>query len=119
MMDNKKLEIWIDSKSDFDLAMKIAIGSRKTIGYLVDNNRLALCWAECEGMVSVPYAMNVQQATDFVWGWVQNTLPNYKKPDHDGETEKGVRVFTEDWGHVFSKWEAFVGVEPIWAVYGK
>ena len=41
------------------------------------------------------------------------------KPDHDGDSVKGFRLYNEEWGHVDGDWSAFLAVQPVWAMYGK
>lgn len=41
------------------------------------------------------------------------------QPDHDGDNERGWRVYNEGWGHVDGEWQAFAAIEPVWLMYGK
>lgn len=63
--------------------------------------------------------MNVEKVTEFAWGCLESNKPTAKEPDHDGDNDKGFRLFTESWGQVFGEYQAFVAIEPIWAMYGK
>ncbi len=118
-MDNRQIDISSEGKKDFDLAIKIAIGSKSTIGYRVHENCLVLYSVTSKKMIDLPYGMNPQETCDFAWGWFERNKPLDKQPDHDGDNEKGFRVFNESWGHVFGEWEAFIAIKPIWAMYGK
>ncbi len=119
-MDNRVIDIQSEGYGDFQLAMKLAFGGRKTtIGYRIYQNGICLYWSESEKMISLPYQMNLDQATEFCWGWLLANKPTAKEPDHDGDNGKGFKVYNEAWGHVFSEWQAFVAIEPIWAMYGK
>lgn len=42
-----------------------------------------------------------------------------RQPDHDGDNEKGWRLYNETWGMVGGDHSAFAAVEPAWAMYGK
>ena len=54
----------------------------------------------------------------FADAWLKDT--HYGgAPDHDGDNGKGYRIFNEAWGHVCGMYEAFVGIEPAWLMYGK
>lgn len=116
-MDNRKIDLWLEDK--FELAMQLAMGVHKAIGYRVHENNMVLYWAKSDKMTPFPYEMSITDATNFVSGWLQKTEPNHPRPDHDGDNEKGFRIFNEDWGHVFGEWQAFIAITPIWAMYGK
>jgi len=40
------------------------------------------------------------------------------QPDHDGDNYKGFRLENDFWGQI-DGCEAFLSIEPIWAMYGK
>lgn len=63
--------------------------------------------------------MDLDETINFVWGWLEKTSPLTSEPDHDGDNGKGFFIFNESWGHVFGEWQAFIAIEPIWAMYGK
>lgn len=120
-MDNKYFEIHSSGKEQFTLAMKIALADHnKVIGYKIDKEKgMILYWSKCDGVIEFPYVMNEQGVIDFVFGWVEATPVGTGRPDHDGDNDKGFRVYCESWGHVGGYWQAFVAIEPIWAMYGK
>lgn len=117
-MDNRTFDLYLEGRKDFELAMKIAC-NHKAIGYEIKEQTLILYWVKHEKMIPLLYEMEVDEVIGFVWGWLERTSPKEKQPDHDGDNEKGFRVYNEDWGHVDNKWEAFVAITPIWAMYGK
>lgn len=121
-MDNRQINITSEGKSDFELAMKLIAGNNKATAYRIHNNHLVFYWcisSTCTTAIPFPYALDVQQMTEFAWGWLQVNKPTESEPDHDGDNHPGFMVFNEDWGHVFNQWEAFAAITPIWAMYGK
>lgn len=79
---------------------------------------LVLLWHEENGASELPYPMTLEDVVPFVEGWLK--AANYgTQPDHDGDNGKGWRVFTEGWGHVADHRYAIVGIQPVWAMYGK
>lgn len=120
-MDNRQISIQAEGKSDFELAMQLISGRNTAIAYRVHENHLIFYWTkkESDKAVLLPFEMNVQQMTEFAWGWLSKNKPIGPAPDHDGDNEEGFKVFNEAWGHVFNEWQAFVAITPIWAMYGK
>jgi hypothetical protein len=118
-LDNRKIELTLEGREDFNLAMKIAVEDKKVIGYRVHKNCLVLYWAENKNAQKLPYKMTVDEISNFVWGWLEKTEPEHSQPSHDGSNGKGFRMFNEAWGHVFGEWEAFIAITPEWAWYGK
>lgn len=118
-MDNRQLDFTGEGFEDFKLAMRLAIHDNKTIGYRVFENKFILYWAKSDKMQQLPYPMTIDETINFAWGWFMKNEPSMKEPDHDGDNEKGFRVFNESWGHVLGEWQAYIAIEPIWAMYGK
>lgn len=118
-MDNRIISIQSIGKNDFDLAMKLVIGDKKTVGYGVVKNSLVLYWHNADNVQILPYEMDAQEATNFAWGWLCKNKPSAEQPDHDGDNKIGFRVFNEAWGYVYGESAAYVAIEPIWAMYGK
>lgn len=68
----------------------------------------------------LPYPLNLDQTITFVEGWLnQVTYPKCEEDGGDISTEKGWKLFTDDWGHVQGDWATFVGIQPKYALYGK
>lgn len=67
----------------------------------------------------LPYPMQGKALIEFAWHWLETAADYGRQPDHDGDNEKGWRVYNEAWGHVGSSVYAFVAVAPVWAMYGK
>jgi hypothetical protein len=64
------------------------------------------------------YPVYAKSAVELAKGWLKNV--NYgNEPDHDGDNERGWRIFTEAWGHVAGRHYAIIGIQPAWAMYGK
>lgn len=122
-MDNFELTVQSEGRKQFDLAMQIAFRDHaKAVGYRISKEKgLILYWSKTSVTDLIPFAydMNCQQATEFVWGWIESNPPKGERPDHDGDNEKGFIVYTDSWGHVDGQWQAFVGIGVIWAMYGK
>lgn len=83
--------------------------------------RLVFYWSASESapdLVALPFKMDAEGAADFARRWLAEA--DYgNQPDHDGDNEKGWRLYNEAWGHVDSHWGAFVAVAPEWAMHGK
>lgn len=134
-MDNKQIDLTLEGKKNFELAMQIACNSHpKIVGWSIyetesENKKtkfkhLVLHWVnndrKDERRVNLfPYEFNTQQAIEFCWGWLEKEPVAYKQPDHDGDNDKGFHLFTESWGQVNSDYTAFIAIKPIWAMYGK
>lgn len=121
-MDNRKIELLLEGKEDFVAAMRLAINNRETIGYRVHENEMTLFWSKtspCDDFKELPYSMFTNDVINFVWGWLESVSPMSAKPDHDGDNEKGFKIYTDGWGHGKFGWQSFVNVTPIWAMHGK
>lgn len=119
-MDNFHFEMTSEGNEDFKTALKLFGGKsgRKVVGYRSDAKRMVLYWTDSERATKLPYPMTLEQAADFVLGWLAHA--DYgREPDHDGSNGKGWHLFNEAWGHVDGEWQAFAAIEPCWAMYGK
>ncbi len=67
---------------------------------------------------ALPFKMNLTAAVDFAWPWLEQAERG-PAPDHDGDNEKGWRVYNEGWTHVANLWEAKVAIETYWLMAGK
>lgn len=117
-MDNRQIDVKSEGKTDFELALKLA-RKGKTIGFRVFENKLILYWAKSDKMQPLPYEMKVEETINFAWGWLEKNDPKGEPMDHDGDNGKGFRVYNDSWGHVQGEWQAYIAIEPIWALYGK
>lgn len=119
-MDNRHFSITSVDKTDFTLAMQLAMSDNKSvIGYNIHKNTLILYWTDSSKMIKLPYKMDVSETINFVWGWFDKNEPTGNESDTDGHSRKGFHIFNESWGHINDEWQAFVAIEPIWAVFGK
>ena len=134
---NQIISICGRPQADFQKALSFFFpGENDTVkAYAVDPEKgLMLFWLVVDGQGSkaktsgggavkpLPYEMNFEAAFQFAWGWLQSEEAKKLRgpePDHDGDNEPGWRVYNESWTHVDDFWEALVGIEPIWAMYGK
>lgn len=80
---------------------------------------LVLCWHESKESTPLPFPLGIADAINFVKGWLTNAGDPGSRPDHDGDNGAGWRVFTGAWGHVAGNSYGIVGVQAIWAMYGK
>lgn len=106
--------------------------------------RLVMCWAD-PGIKEwgVPYELYSRNRPDLrarkfpvkvnklpgkgidaehVWPMIEAWLDDTSygtQPDHDGDNDKGWRIYNEAWGHVAGLWQAFAAIEPVWLMYGK
>ena len=112
---NFELKVLGESKSQFDLAMRLVFEAHnKAVGWSVINNKIYLYWHN-ENCTVLPYPLDVNQATEFTWGWLQNQKPSTSQPDIDGSIHQGFKLEYIDRG-----WEYyFVSIEKIWTEYHK
>ena len=98
----------------------------KVEGYKIENNNLLFYWCKDteECACPFPYDMTLGQAAEFAWGWLQNTQPNWEKPDTDGSVVKGWNLVSSDLcyeslGSCCCEGYCFIKITPTWVVYGK
>jgi hypothetical protein len=67
----------------------------------------------------LPFEFDKTMSARHIVQWLAKA--NYgPEPDHDGDNQKGFRLFTGDfWGHIAGYRRAICGVQPVWAMYGK
>jgi len=117
-----------DMTSEGDETFKKALSlfeppGRKVEGYKFDEkkNRVILYWSpgysgNCQAFF---YTLTLDQAADFVLGWL-NTAANYgEQPDTDGCCSPGWRLYNESYGRIGDDHYAFAAIEPIWIIHGK
>ncbi len=141
-MDNNRLIVVSETKTDFSLAMQLAFRHHhKCMGWTIwqpkrgehdkdrpeellgvcDGPYLVLHWTKTDSDKEInrlPAEMDCDLATDFAWDWLNKQLFG-TQPDHDGSNHKGFIVFNESWGNVAGKWSAIVAIGPAWAMAGK
>lgn len=83
--------------------------------------RLILFWSDQNVHTPInrfPAVMGADELEIVIRAWLNER--NYgSQPDHDGDNDKGWRIYNEGWGHVNSEYQAFAAVEPVWLMYGK
>lgn len=126
MADNWQLDITNEGTEKLRLAMKLAMSwHSKATHYCVHHKLgLVLLWhedANVDGVAvqKLPFPLKTSDMlADFVAGWLSSA--DYpEKPDFDGSSVKGWRVYNEEWGHVGKSHYAFVAIQPVWSLYGK
>lgn len=60
--------------------------------------------------IGIPTSINKDELVDLLWEWLSSeeasevVLGDWEEDlDHDGSNDKGWRLYTEHWGHVFNK----------------
>ena len=130
MASNSQVDVTCDKKEVFDMALAIAFinaPGHKAYGFCVDKKiGLILYWFEADKAEPLPYAMDINQAKSFVWGWLESLKDEDFSEytfDHMSnlklDKKRGFRIFNEDWGHVNGQSYAFVAILPTYTLYGK
>lgn len=121
-MDNFHIDITSRGIDPLKSALSLC-GHKKVSGYRVEETkgkpRMIFYWASSPNAAPFPFEMPIDQAAQFAQAWLDGGAEYGREPDHDGHNEKGFRLYCEDWGHVAGEWQAFVAIEPAWAMYGK
>jgi hypothetical protein len=124
-MDN--FSIAVTGESDLMLAAAISLGfsyQKHAIAYREDEKKGLVLYHslpdayEKLGIVKSLYPMQAEHVFSFVKPWLAQASLG-RKPDHDGDNERGWHVYNESWGHISGDWRAFLAIRPIWAMYGK
>lgn len=121
-MNNFRFDITSVGHAQLTHAIDLATqnGAAKAIGYSIEDDGKTLVFFryECAMMTALPFKLNSVGIVDFIERWLAEK--DYgQEPDHDGDNGKGWRIYNEAWGHVKNRHEAFLAVEPAWAMYGK
>ena len=118
-MDNFKFDMTAEGPDTLKAALSLFNPpGGMVIGYSTNGSRLVLYWKESPRATKLPFPMTLDQAADFASGWLK--YADYgDEPDHDGDNDKGWRLYCEDWGHIDRDHCAFAAIEPAWAMYGK
>lgn len=120
-MDNFQIDI--TSEGSIFKAMELAFRdgpNMRAVGYRISTEKglIFYQYGSSARMTALPFKIDAAGAADFATQWLaeQNYGP---EPDHDGDNGKGWRLYCEEWGHVDNESQAFVAVQPVWAMYGK
>lgn len=102
-----------------EIALPVAFHQNKTAwGYSTTGGKFVLYWTSHESATAFPVPLTCEEVLPMVKKWLE--VQNYgKMPDIDGDCSKSVKVYCDQWGHVDHFWEAFVAIEPFWAMHGK
>ena len=120
-MDNRYIEIYSEGIEDFKSAIKLGFGDTKEVmGYKIKSNSIIIFSTKIKDQdyIPLPYKMNIEETTDFIWGWLKRQTPSGEYPDTDGDVEHGFMVYNHT-KYYHERWEILFSVKPIWAVYGK
>lgn len=129
MSDNKRVDVTSDTPEDLKLALQLLWPDCPIVGYQIV--KPAVDAPESEPATLVLYTQYHKDATAcafehdfdhalaFITGWLQKVEYPDDNSDNDGLTLKGWRLFNEQYGYVHNKWEACIGIQPIWHYYSK
>jgi hypothetical protein len=117
-MDNRRIDITSIGKEDLALALKL-FHKDKVAGYITRDNKLIFYWIKSDFAVNFPQDISLDIAVSIGHEWLTYKADYGEEPDHDGDNKKGWRMYNEAWGYIDNEWEAFVAIEPKWAMYGK
>lgn len=105
-----------------DKALAVAFSNHPyCVGFRSTPMRLTFYWTQpsSKGEFSALPKMSWEAVKPIIEAWQKDVADYGKEPHHDGDNHRGLRIFNEAWGHVGNDWEAFVGIEPAWLIYGK
>jgi hypothetical protein len=123
MGDNFTFNVLGEGRKMLDLMLQvIALGSGhdRAVGYRDDGQRLVFAWS-IEGttgftpLVAETPTVELGQTIEL---WLRQAKLT-KEPDHDGDNQRGWRLYTGSWGHIDSDHHTYFAVEPAWMMYGK
>lgn len=87
---------------------------------------LILCWCEDEESNKLMTSLGAEECLPFVWEWLKGEGAKTVEcvdwdadADHDGDNERGWRVYCEDWGSVGNESYAICAIKPVYLWYGK
>jgi hypothetical protein len=117
------LEVNGDSLFRLQKAMELLdlweAGKFTIVGFTIDENRIVLFEYPHSSMTPFPAPMPVSFVAAMVHAWL-TTATYPEEPDHDGDNERGWRLYKEDWGRI-DKFEhgSVCAIEPMWIEYDK
>lgn len=82
-------------------------------------NTLIFAWTAGPGLTPFVTPIGPEQAASIAQEWLSANSEWPEEPGYDGDNGKSQRVFSDDWGHVDDDWRCFVGIQPMWEIYGK
>lgn len=125
-MDNFRINITAIGDQTLQAAMRMVFDhnapGKRAEAYTVDSEHgMIFLWhmhSSHTNAVALPFKMDADGAADFARRWLLD-LDYGKQPDHDGDNERGWRLYTETWGKVASLDYSICAVQPMWAMFGK
>ena len=119
-MDNPKIHIALIGKENFKLAIKLSFQDNKMHGYKIDKDRnMILFNYPVKDINLLPYPMDAEQASEFIWGWLETEKEKGIILDHDGINVKGFEIKVDNWGQIKGETYSFLSVSTYWAMLGK
>jgi hypothetical protein len=132
MADNWRLDIINEGSRNLAHALALAFTRGHKATHYCDHPKhgLVLLWTDNgqpidgEPACKLPFPLVVNDnpekntALQFVSSWLESAEYG-DRPDIDGDSGKGWRLYNEAWGQVANNWAAFVAIQPAWSLYGK
>jgi hypothetical protein len=89
-------------------------------GFRQHEGKLAFAkYESAPDMSPFPVRLGPQRCAEIAWDWLQG-VPYPEQPDHDGDSEGGWLLRTDEWGYVEGfGYQYFIAVEPMWIMFGK
>lgn len=94
-------------------------GRTKIVGFTVDDDRFILFEYPHESMTPFPAPMELDFVATMAHEWLK-TAKYPEEPYHDGDNDRGWRLYKEDWGRIGKYGHGSIcAIEPMWIEYGK
>lgn len=105
------------SKERLRNALMMRIRDDHIVGFGIDkgNKHFVLFNGETEGMLPLPFELDIEGATEFIWQWLHKAIYPEEPVNNKGSNEKGWLLYCDEGGMIkgFSE-GAFVAIEPHW-----
>jgi hypothetical protein len=113
------------------LALAFHLGGFKTcVGYEFVKEKGLILYSYVsnsnKNIIVFPAPIPGELITGIVWSWLQSDQAKQvpcegwdANADHDGDNNKGWRVYLENWGDVGGRWGVIACVKPAFIWYGK
>lgn len=121
-MDNFKIDIV--SEGDEQLRKAFALlqpPGGKAVGWKRGAQDLIFFWHDEGGVTPFVSPADMDECARIASAWLKTVSAEIlkSKPDIDGSSGHGWRLYTDSWGRIEGHVYSFVAVRPEWALYGK
>lgn len=94
-------------------------GKTKIHGFTISKNRFILFEYAHTEMTPFPTPMAINFVASMIYEWLK-TAEYAEEPDHDGDNDRGWRLYKERWGRIDDFGHGSIAaIEPMWIEYGK